>query len=443
MIRPLRPALLLLALPLVLAGCNHDERLSGPRFDVRTPLSEAFSAEAPPQAETPENRTAPIRLPKPVSPAAWTHPGGSPAHAAGNLALAETPRRIWSVDIGTGNGKRTRITAAPVARGGLIFAMDARARVSAVTPEGRIAWSRELIPPADRRDVLSGGGLAVAGDTLFATTAYGELVALNAADGAVRWRQKLDAPVTAAPAVGKALVFVVSRDNRAWAIRRDNGRIAWQQQSTTSDLGLLGGAAPALAGGDVFLPFSSGELVSARQRDGLRNWSVAITGGRGAEGLASLGDITGDPVVTGGRVYAANQSGRLTAIARATGERIWTVREGSYNPVLPIGGSVFVVTDTAQLVRLDAATGQRIWSVDLPRWRKPKKRLDAWVHFGPLMVAGRLLVASSDGRMRFFDPVSGKALGEIEIPGGAATPPAVVGNVLYIVNGKGQLLAWR
>ena len=60
-----------------------------------------------------------------------------------------------------------------------------------------------------------------------------------------------------------------------------------------------------------------------------------------------------------------------------------------------------------------------------------------------VMAGGRIIVVSSDGILRAFDPVNGNLVHTAEIPGGAAAQPAVAGGTLYVVSGKGQLLAFR
>jgi outer membrane protein assembly factor BamB len=45
--------------------------------------------------------------------------------------------------------------------------------------------------------------------------------------------------------------------------------------------------------------------------------------------------------------------------------------------------------------------------------------------------------------LRAFDPVNGNLVHTAEIPGGAASQPAVAGGTLYVVGGNGQLHAFR
>jgi len=107
------------------------------------------------------------------------------------------------------------------------------------------------------------------------------------------------------------------------------------------------------------------------------------------------------------------------------------------------GNSVFLVSDTARLVRLDARDGKVIWSVALPEYKKAKTRLDSYVHYGPILAGGRLIVASSDGGLRSFDPKSGELLSIVDIPSGAASQPAIVDGVLYVLSQNGKLNAYR
>ncbi len=175
-------------------------------------------------------------------------------------------------------------------------------------------------------------------------------------------------------------------------------------------------------------------------------WSATIAGQRRGFAYTGITDITGDPVVVGNVAYVANQSGRLVALDLASGERLWTATEGAYSPVWPVGDALFLVSDAGSLVRVDAACGETVWSVPLPHWTTERERRRAAVHahYGPVLAGGRLLVASGDGLLRAFDPVSGAETASLPIPGGgAATAPIVVDGTLYVVTRAGQLAAFR
>lgn len=427
-----------LAILLAVAGCAPREPvLQGERLDPRAILD--GGAAAGPAEEAP--RAVPLALPPAIANADWTHPNGSAAHRAGHPALAAMPARAWSAAIGAGENRRSRISAAPVVAQGRVFTMDSDGRVTATGTAGDRIWQTAL-PGAEG---LTGGGLATDGARVFATTAAGTLVALDAATGAEVWRQRFDAPVGAAPAVEGGRVFVVARDGSAWGVEAATGKVAWIGQGTPSVSGKVGAGAPAVAVDRVILPFASGELRAVARADGTVLWSEAVAGSRLGRAFATVRDFTGDPVVAGDTVYAATSAGRLAAVDLATGTRRWEAREGAQGPVWPVGGALFLVSDENRLVRLDAATGATTWAVDLPYFvkEKPKRQQRIVVHHGPVLAGGRLWIASGDDRLRAFDPVSGALVAELDLPGGAAAAPAVAGGTLYVVSGSGQLHAFR
>ncbi|SIO28907.1 Outer membrane protein assembly factor BamB, contains PQQ-like beta-propeller repeat [Rhodovulum sp. ES.010] len=432
-----------LAAVTLLAGCGDRELiLPGERLGVREALG--VGPEAAPAAGS-ESTARAIRLPPAVVRADYAQPGGSATHLPEHAAFSTHPTRVWSVDIGQGNTRRHRITAMPVVAGGAVFTLDSQSRVTAVSTGGQTLWTADLTLPSERSADASGGGLAVGGGRLFATTGFGTLVALDPATGAELWTQRTDAPVTGAPAYRDGLVYVVSRDNRAWAVKADNGRLQWQLPGTPTPSGLLGAAAPAISDRLAIFPFGSAELVATLRQSGVRVWQASVAGERRGFVYATVSDIIADPVIAGDVVYSGNQSGRAVALDANSGERLWTAEEGAYGALLPVGGAVFMVSDQAELVRLDAETGAVIWTRELPYFKRERsKRWKAvHAHYGPVLAGGRLWVASDDGLLRAFSPESGAETGAVELPGGAATRPAVAGGTLYVVSTPGQLHAFR
>ena len=436
---------------LLLAACQKDVILQGVRFPVRAPLDASIPVAgqpAPvPPTDRPANQSAGISLPGMVSNADWSQRGGNARHTGPHGLLSSTPQLVWTVQIGSGNSHKNRIDAAPVVAGGAVFAMDALSGVTAVSVSGQTLWHANLTATFDNGGGQSGGGLAADGGRVFATTGYGETVALNAANGAVIWRQRLGAMPSGAPAVAGNLVFVVGDDGTAWALDAASGRIVWTVTGASSPdaFHFDSGAAPAVDGGTVVFPFSSGVLMAAETGTGKLRWNAAVSGTRLGRAYADSGDVTGDPVLSGGIMYVGTQGGRTGAYSTVNGQRLWTADEGALNPPLVVGGSVFVVNDEGRLVRLSARDGQTIWAVDLPYFvqARPKKVQAITASFGPVLAGGHIIVVSSDGYLRAFNPTDGSLAAQVALPSGAATPPALAQGQLYVVNNRGQLLAFR
>jgi len=416
----------------LLVACGADEDiLPGDRIDVRP------STIVPLGTET----ALPVSVPSAVANAEWPQLNGASSHFAGNVAISFPLTRAWTASIGEGNRRGGRITGGPVVYQGRIFTIDSAGQVSAFAQDGTVLWRTSLVPDGETTRGVFGGGIAVEDGVVIAGSGFSQVVALEAETGAIRWRQDTDAPVRAAPVIEDGHAYVVARDDTAYGIDLENGRLRWQVSSVEPEAGIAGGASPAARDGVVIIPFGSGEVTGVLARNGRRTWTTFVSGGRRGTVLGRINDITGDPVIAGNTVFVANQSGQFAALDQATGTRLWSAPDGALGPALAVDNSVFSITDQGILKRYRASDGAEVWAAPLPRFSNAAKRRGAYIHSGPLLVSDRILVASSDGVIRTFDPVTGEPLGETSIGNGVAAQPAIAGGRMYLVTDDGALLA--
>jgi len=450
---------------LTASACRQPEHiLPGPRYDLRD-LSDAQSILSrtnpvpdqptppqpprqignPPYAVT--GKATKLSLPAAKAVSSWPVEGQNAQHLTPNAALhTGALSQAWSVQIGMGNAKRSRMPSGPIAAAGRIFTVDANNTVSAVSPAGQVLWHADLTPPDVVPGAVTGGGLAYADGKLFVTTGFGALIALDASSGQQLWIKKFDAPITAAPMVDGNLVYVVSRDGYGWAISTSNGKMLWEIEGTAATAGNLGAGAPAIAGKAVLFPFDSGEVDAVLRLGGISLWSASIAGERtGSARGGEVNGIIGGPVISGSTAYIATGAGRLAAVDTDSGARLWTATEGGMGPVTVAGGSLFLVSDQGLMMRLNASDGSTVWSAPLPLYVNPKvaAREDIYVHYGPILAGGRLIVASTDGLLREIDPTSGTLLRTTSLGAPAAAAPIVVDGTLYVLTADGQLRAFR
>ncbi|MDC1058908.1 PQQ-binding-like beta-propeller repeat protein [Planktomarina temperata] len=421
-------------------GCsNSDPRLQGERElldgTVFVETDARFLAEDLPD----------LRLPSPQPVPAWTHQGGNAQHIAAHAELPSELTLSWSRRIGAGDGKRHQISAAPVAQGGQVYTLDSQSMVTAIDETGTILWQSELGKSSDALKDASGGGLAVGGTQLFVTTGFGTVVALDTASGAELWMQDLASYGGASPTVYDDLLYIAARDGAAWAIDTSNGRIKWQVAGPTVAASHTGGPGPAVSDKYAVFPFGTGDVLASFRKGGLRSWSSGLSGARLGLASTQVRDLTGQPVIEGSSVYLASSAGRMAAVDLNTGLRIWTAKQGSQGHILVAGGAVFAVSDAGNLIRLSKDDGALIWSTPLPKFTKKsvKSRAKIHAHYGPILAGGRLILASSDGLIRQFNPADGTLITTVDLPSGAASAPIVVNGTLYVLSTKGDLLAFR
>jgi outer membrane protein assembly factor BamB len=436
--RPLRLALCLLGL--AIAGCSYFEDdeviLPGDRTPVRQAVEERLAPPELLESATPLGPATPLTD--------WTQPNAvasrAPGHIAGPAGLSEA----WRADAGAGTDSESSITSAPIVADGLVYTLDAAATVTAFDAgSGRQIWRVSVAPEGEDPEDGFGGGLAWLDGRVFAATGFGEVIALGARDGAELWRRGLSAPIRAAPAALDGRVVVVTRDSSGFALAADDGAVLWRVRGAPGGAGVLGGASPALSGPIAVLPFASGELTAVVAATGRRIWSDALTGGRGGLAMTDISDVSGDPVISGVGVYAANATGAMVAIDGRSGRRGWLRPTASDNPAWAIGGSLFVVSRNARLLRLTAATGEVIWAVDLPLYEDPEDRDGVISYGGPVVADGRVYLTSSDDALLVFDAATGEQTDTVDLPGGSVTGPVIAGGTLYVLSDDGVLHAFR
>lgn len=430
---------------ILLGACSEREViLPGKREPITSVLSIAEPEEA---AET--GAIAPasqdIQLPAQVANADAPQGLGMQDFRTDHPRLASTLTPIWGVNIGQGDSRKHRIIADPVVLGGRVFTLDATTQVSAISTGGQLIWQRDVLPAGAHPNDATGGGLTADGDRIYVSSGFGAVMALDAATGAPLWTQDLEATGSGQPSVFGDLLYVMAGDATGWALDKDTGRVQWQVVAAESATNVLGAPAPIVSDELAVFAFGSGEMQAVFRRGGLRRWDASVLGERKGRALAKVGDVTGQPIAADGVIYAGNQSGRTIAVNAASGARIWTANDGAIDTVLPVAGSVFLVSDRNELLRLSGEDGSTIWGVPLPNFVKnrPTRQSEVHAHHGPVLAGGRIIVASSDGVLRSFDPETGGLTGTAEIPGGASTAPVVAGQTLYVVSRKGQLLAYR
>ena len=89
-------------------------------------LSERLTMEA---ATPPEN----LFIPEPYVNTDWPQVGGNVAHVVQHTGASGPLERAWSLDVGSGSGRKGRITAPPIVANGVIYVLDANYRVLALS----------------------------------------------------------------------------------------------------------------------------------------------------------------------------------------------------------------------------------------------------------------------------------------------------------------------
>ena len=173
----------------------------------------------------------------------------------------------------------------------------------------------------------------------------------------------------------------------------------------------------------------------------VRAWTARIAG---ADKRRRLGAA---PVVGGGRLYAVDADGAVTAFDAQTGARVWSRAAVTSSDTRPSAfgggvsyadGRVYATSGSGQVIALDAATGTPIWSV------KPSGPLRG----APTIAFGQVFVMTQDNQIFALDATDGAVAWQESASAtqagvfGVAAPAAAQGTVLAGYS-SGELVAYR
>lgn len=387
---------------------------------------------------------APYSVPDPWKNEFWPQQGGYPNHAMHNPSLGPSPLgRLFNISIGQGSTKRLPLSAEPIILNGKIFSLDTRGDVKAFDAQnGQRLWTKNVQKKGEDDDVI-GGGLAGSRGKIYITNGYDELLKMDADSGEIEWRQPLPSAARAAPSVLAGRVFVSTLANEIIAMAASDGRILWSHQAIGETSGLFGAPAPAV-NRDVVVPgYSSGELFALRIENGGIAWQDNLTGQQFLGGIEALADIQAAPILDRGLVIAMSYGGKIVAIDQRTGRRVWERDIGGSETPWVAGDSIFVLSAENQLISLERVTGNIRWIKDLPKFEAKSDNKKPLILFGPSMGGGRLFITSSDSTVFEINPNDGSDLIHWDARENLAGPAIIANDILYMLSDNGRLLAFR
>jgi outer membrane protein assembly factor BamB len=221
---------------------------------------------------------------------------------------------------------------------GEVVALDART--------GKVRW-RRVIGPSETSPLVDGGRVYVGDWT-------GNVYALDARTGRTVWTYRTGGEVKGGFALTGKRLFVGSYDHHLYALNARTGALIWRG-SAQERFGSQGTfySTPAVAYGRVYIGSTDGKVYSFGSTSGEVRWSQS-TGGY----------VYASPAVWKQRILIGSYSGTFFSLDAATGDVQWRFETNG-----PISGSASVIgnivyfsTLEGRTYGLNAATGKRLWT---------------------------------------------------------------------------------
>jgi outer membrane protein assembly factor BamB len=248
----------------------------------------------------------------------------------------------------------------PVIYGEQIFQLADNAVLSAFNKRtGHVVWSRRL-------GQQSASSPAVTSNTVYVTIlnsghpgSPGRIIALDSANGAVRWWRGLPSPSESSPLLDDGRVFFGTQSGRVYSLDDRSGAVIWTYQAAGAVK-----ASPTVSGGILYFGDYSGRLQAISERTGRRLW---VSTSEGA--LLGSGTFYSTAAVVYGRVFLGNTDGRIYAYDAATGKLDWAVQTGDYvysSPAVTnapgLGPTLYMGSYDGTFYALNARSGHVSWS---------------------------------------------------------------------------------
>jgi len=274
------------------------------------------------------------------------------------------------------------------------------------------------------------GGVGADENQVVVASEEGEVVALDAKTGAVRWRARASSEVLAPPALGGGLVLVRSIDNRVFAFGAEDGKRRWVYQRAPTSLVVRAPAGIAIQGDLLYAGFPGGRLAAIALANGALRWEAAVALPKGSTELERVSDVIGDPATHGREVCAAAYRSRVACFDAASGRQLWTRDVMALSGVTVDERYAFVTDERGAVHALDRANGQSVWKQDGLAYRQVST---------PLARGEAVVVGDFQGYVHFLARESGAFLARQETDGAAlrAMPVPLLGSVLVQTEGGG------
>jgi outer membrane protein assembly factor BamB len=383
-------------------------------------------------------------LSDPTSNSSWPQAGYDSTHVMPNANVGDNLHEVWRADLGAGSGSDFKLLARPIVADGHVFTMDAQGVVLAFSAkDGSKIWEFDTAPEnSDENEI--GGGIGIEGDVLYATTGFGEVLALKADSGKVLWRKPLFNPLRAAPTIIGDRVYAVSIDNQLNALDARTGDVLWHHNGIAESATLMGASNPATINDSVVVAYSSGEIFNLRAENGRVSWNYGLTTPTQVGALPAIADIRGLPIIDRGRVFAISHSGRMASIDLRTGDRVWENDIGGINTPVVSGDTIFVLSNDGQLLAVTRESGRILWTQELQHQEDPDDHDSDPVYWtGPTLGGGKLWLTNSLGQLVSFSVTDGSQLNSIDLDKPSFIPPVIADGVMYVVTDNGSLVALR
>jgi len=235
----------------------------------------------------------------------------SPPTVVGDVVyFGSADGRVYAINAKTGEpiwrgGFRTldAVNGAVAVADDMVFFISAdQTLYAAAAPTGLLLWRLRL---PGTLYALS----PIVADRNVYVVASNVLYALQARSGRQLWARTLPDDIVTEPVAGNSMVYVLTRDGRAWALDY-TGKVIWNTKEPVLKDQVV--AAPTLAGNVLIIGTTRGGIFAVDASSGNVLWKYLLQSSSSTPERPTFTDITAPPVVANGTLFVVSDDGSLT-----------------------------------------------------------------------------------------------------------------------------------
>jgi outer membrane protein assembly factor BamB len=384
------------------------------------------------------------------------HTGGliisSPAIANGLAYVGSTDGYLYAIDLKSGAMRwkfetKARVVSSPTVAGGLVYfssydgwfyAIDALAgklkwkfknagerRFAATHIHGSLPVAETMPDPFDC--YLSSP--AVWNGNVYFGSGDGNIYALDAVTGKVKWNFHTGDVVHASPAISGGTLFIGSWDSYFYAIDAASGKEKWRFKTGIdpdihNQVGIQSSA--AVADGTVYFGCRDSHLYALDVATGKKRWSFST----GSSWVIS------SPAVMNGKVYfATSDTALFYALDAGSGKQVFSLKFHFpfFSSPAIAGNTLYIGSHDGKLTAINLTTQTRAWDFQTDASRHRLTALSK-----PDGSPNYEAAFASD----FYDDMIA-GIARMQSVGTILSSPVIVGRVVYFGSNDGNLYALR
>jgi len=378
----------------------------------------------------------------------------SPAVANGMVYVGSTDANLYAVDLESGALKwkfatDSAVTSSPAVSGGTVYFGSYDGRFYAVdAATGKLQWKfqtegekrysakhlhgmqpqGETMP--DPWDFFLSSPAIWGGDVFFGS-GDGNVYALNASSGELKWKFHTGDVVHSSPAIADGTLFIGSWDGYMYALNASSGTEKWRFKTGDdpdihNHVGIQ--SSPVVANGLIYFGCRDSNVYALDAATGKQKWVYSTRGSW----------VNNSPAVFDGKLYFGwSVPGRLEAVDASSGKLLFSLdtKVPVFSSLAIAHGLIYVGTFDGKLTAIDLASQKPVWGfqTDASKQNLPALSISDGTFNWDAIFESRY------PQILYEDMVIG--VRKLFTVGAILSSPVVVGNTVYVGSTDGNIYA--